>query len=417
MCHRIPAEVAPYQAFDHGYACTVHKAQGVTVDKAFVYATRSMDRHLAYVAMTRHRNSAQMYVGRDEMINMRSLTKNLSNSGVKVTTLDFAESADQEQQSRQFNAAVAKQEKARVGWSMAMNVGDMAPEKAWAAMRNTAESADLLKEANGSRIGGRKCSKPVYHYSITWPSEDAPSDKLQKLAVTESLKELGLDDHEAMAVQHLDGDHPHVHVMVNLIHPETGMSASTAVEQANGKKASKLTYGRKKLRNWANRFEKKHGLKITEGSAKNEEKRQQGEKVDARRKARNVYEREKRERREAMLGWFTKQQTDKGRDIGERQRSRKAQSAKSWRGLFDRFASARAANDNVSLKDFLTAAKSLGQKEREKQREERAAWRSYGKNRSSAFNDLVRGAAREDRQSQQRGQDVGRGQGFGRGLK
>jgi Ti-type conjugative transfer relaxase TraA len=224
---RVAFDPRSYQAFDHGYACTVHKAQGVTVDNAFVYATRSMDRHLAYVAMTRHRDSAQMYVGRDEMINMRSLTKNLSNSGVKATTLDFVESADQERQSRQFNAAAADQEKARVGWSMAMNVGDMAPEKAWAAMRNTAESADLLKEANGSRIGGRKCSKPVYHYSITWPSEDAPSDRLQKLAVKESLKELGLDDHEAMAVQHLDGDHPHVHVMVNLIHPETGMSAST----------------------------------------------------------------------------------------------------------------------------------------------------------------------------------------------
>jgi len=406
-----------YQAFDHGYACTVHKAQGVTVDNALVYATRSMDRHLAYVAMTRHRDSVQMYVGRDEMINMRSLTKNLSNSGVKATTLDFAESADQQQDSRKFNAAAAKQEKTRVGWSMAMNVGDMAPEKAWAAMRNTAESADLLKEANGIRVGGRKCSKPVYHYSITWPSEDAPSDKLQKLAVKDSLKELALDDHEIVAVQHLDGDHPHVHVMVNLIHPETGMSASTAVEQANGKKASKLSYGRKKLRKWANRFEKKHGLKITEGSAKNEEKRQQGEKVDARRKARNVYEREKREHREAMMGWFVKQQTDKGREIGEAQRARKGQSASKWKGLFDRFASARAANDNVSLKSFVNAAKGFDREEREEHREEKGRWRSYGEGRSSAFNELVQGAAQQEGQGQERGQEVGIGQGLGRRME
>lgn len=406
-----------YQAFDHGYACTIHKAQGVTVDNAFIYATRTMDRHLTYVAMTRHRDSAQMYVGRDEIANMRSLTKNLSNSGVKATTLEFTESADQAQQSRRFNAAAAKQEKTRVGWSMAMNVSDMAPDKAWQAMSNTAESADLLKEANGTRIGGRKCTKPVYHYSITWPSEDAPSDKLQKLAVKESVKELGLDDHEIVAVQHLDGDHPHVHVMVNLIDPETGMSASTSLKQANGKKASKLSYGRRRLRKWANGFEKKNRLKITEGSAKNEEKRQSGEKVNARRKSRNVYEREKRERREAMMGWFTKQQTGKGREIGEQQRARQVQSALSWRGLFDRFASARAANDNVSLKDFVTAAKSLDETEREERQEEKRMWRGYGEGRASAFNDLVQGGAQEESQSQQQGQEVGRGQGLGRRLE
>lgn len=64
-------------------------------------------------------------------------------------------------------------------------------------VRNTADSADLLKEANGSWIGGRKCSRPVYRYSITLSQEDAPSDRLLKLAVKKPLEELGLDDHEA----------------------------------------------------------------------------------------------------------------------------------------------------------------------------------------------------------------------------
>ena len=68
--------------------------------------------------------------------------------------------------------------------------------------------------------------------------------------------------------------------------------------------------------------------------------------------------------------------------------------------------------DNISLKDFLTAAKILDPKEREEQHEERAAWRSYGEIRSSAFNDLVQGAVREQGRSQQRGED----QGFGRGF-
>ena len=51
-----------YPHFDHGYATTVHKSQGATVDKAFVLASHSMDRHLTYVAMTRHRYDAKLYV-------------------------------------------------------------------------------------------------------------------------------------------------------------------------------------------------------------------------------------------------------------------------------------------------------------------------------------------------------------------
>ncbi|MGV1990056.1 Ti-type conjugative transfer relaxase TraA [Agrobacterium sp. 22-221-1] len=55
-----------YQAIDHGYATTIHKNQGATVDRAFVLASGTMDRHLAYVAMTRHRDSVQLYADSQE---------------------------------------------------------------------------------------------------------------------------------------------------------------------------------------------------------------------------------------------------------------------------------------------------------------------------------------------------------------
>ncbi len=55
--------IAPdhYAAFDHGYACTIHKSQGATVDKAYVLGSRTMDHHLSYVAMTRHRDEMRLY--------------------------------------------------------------------------------------------------------------------------------------------------------------------------------------------------------------------------------------------------------------------------------------------------------------------------------------------------------------------
>lgn len=55
-----------YGNIDHGYAVTVHKSQGVTVDRSYLLATSSMDRSLAYVGMTRHRDAATLYAGADD---------------------------------------------------------------------------------------------------------------------------------------------------------------------------------------------------------------------------------------------------------------------------------------------------------------------------------------------------------------
>ena len=55
--------IAPdyHAAFDHGYACTIHKSQGATVDHAYVLGSNTMDHHLSYVAMTRHRDEMRLY--------------------------------------------------------------------------------------------------------------------------------------------------------------------------------------------------------------------------------------------------------------------------------------------------------------------------------------------------------------------
>ncbi|MHB1354087.1 MAG: MobF family relaxase, partial [Thiobacillus sp.] len=51
-----------YNSFAHGYAMTVHKSQGETVDRVFVLPSESMSsREWAYVAMSRNRFEARMY--------------------------------------------------------------------------------------------------------------------------------------------------------------------------------------------------------------------------------------------------------------------------------------------------------------------------------------------------------------------
>lgn len=56
-----------YAAIDHGYATTIHKSQGVTVDNAFILSSKTMDRHLIYVALTRHKQQARLYGDNESM--------------------------------------------------------------------------------------------------------------------------------------------------------------------------------------------------------------------------------------------------------------------------------------------------------------------------------------------------------------
>jgi len=83
--------VRDYGHLDHGYAATVHKAQGVTVDRAHVLASAHMDRHAAYVALTRHRDGVALHYGRDEFADGRQLARALGRERAKDTTLDYGQ--------------------------------------------------------------------------------------------------------------------------------------------------------------------------------------------------------------------------------------------------------------------------------------------------------------------------------------
>ena len=58
---RIAVDTRFYQDLDHGYAATVYKAQGATVDRSYVLATPHYDRHTTYFGLSRHRQAATMF--------------------------------------------------------------------------------------------------------------------------------------------------------------------------------------------------------------------------------------------------------------------------------------------------------------------------------------------------------------------
>ena len=166
---------------------------------------------------------------------------------------------------------------ARVAWTETVNLRTTDPEKAWRIMAATAENQAALKQAAGTKMTGRKLTKPVYTYSLAWHPEQKPSQAEMLEAAKETLDILKMEEHQALIVCHNDTAHPHVHVIVNRVHPETGLAAKTSQD-------------RLKLSRWAEAYERAGGKIYCQERVLNNAQRDQGEFVKAESVPRQTFE-------------------------------------------------------------------------------------------------------------------------------
>ncbi len=82
-------DVKDYAHVDHGYTATIHKAQGMTVDRAQMLATPGVDSHSTYVALSRHREQVDLYYGRDDFANQSKLVRAASRERGKDMASDY----------------------------------------------------------------------------------------------------------------------------------------------------------------------------------------------------------------------------------------------------------------------------------------------------------------------------------------
>lgn len=166
----------------------------------------------------------------------------------------------------------------RVAWVLTQNIYSQ-PEQAWFEMFDTYRKRTVLKQAAGIDPRGRDNKTPVLHYTLAWHATDRPDADHMKAMALDSLKALGLSEHEAVIACHSDKEHHHVHVVVNTVHPYTGKTAPL--------KFSKLEFSR-----WAEAYEREHGIHCEE-RIKNNEKR------------REIADRRKAEREQAAFALLT----------------------------------------------------------------------------------------------------------------
>ena len=105
----ITFDLKDYDRIDHGYAATIHKAQGMTVDRTHVLATPGMDAHGSYVALSRHRDGMDLHYGRDDFATQDRLVNTLSRDRPKDMATDYDPAQDYaERRGITFRARVAQ---------------------------------------------------------------------------------------------------------------------------------------------------------------------------------------------------------------------------------------------------------------------------------------------------------------------
>lgn len=86
----ITVDLNKYNNISYGYAATVHKLQGVTVDKSYVYyGGKYWNRNLNLVALTRHKDDLRIYADEKTHKKYEILKSRLNRSEYKDSVLNY----------------------------------------------------------------------------------------------------------------------------------------------------------------------------------------------------------------------------------------------------------------------------------------------------------------------------------------
>lgn len=137
---------------DYGYAVTVHKSQGMTIDKSFVLADKSMTKENLGVAMTRHRHEANIYASAEQFADIPTMVKALDRTGQKAFTAGREWTSEHRQEDSVIGQYVADMNAAKV----IERAGQTAEYKEIAANLDPKRVLDYVSKSHG--IDTSKCS-------------------------------------------------------------------------------------------------------------------------------------------------------------------------------------------------------------------------------------------------------------------
>ena len=146
----------------------------------------------------------------------------------------------------------------RMGQHETFNLPTDDLETAAKVMAWTDQNREFIQQENGGTPRNVPATAGnVYHWSISWRPDDQPSWEHMRETVLSAVEERGLLNHQFYIVEHTDEPHKHIHIVTNLVHPETG-------------RINNCWKDRDVLDRWANEYEKEHGVQCEARAAKYE---------------------------------------------------------------------------------------------------------------------------------------------------
>lgn len=105
----------------------------------------------------------------------------------------------------------------RVEWVMGYNLQTLDPNTAAAIMGATAAQST-------------RCETPAYHFVLSFDRADAKAGRIDpeimKEIAKETIERLNLKEYQSLIYAHRDTEFPHIHFLVNRVHPQTGRAFS-----------------------------------------------------------------------------------------------------------------------------------------------------------------------------------------------
>lgn len=78
---------AEFEGFRHGYAGTIYKGQGKTLDRTYLYHTERWRSAASYVALTRQRESAEVFVATETARDAGQLARQMARGEVRAASI------------------------------------------------------------------------------------------------------------------------------------------------------------------------------------------------------------------------------------------------------------------------------------------------------------------------------------------
>lgn len=227
--HTVRFHQSEYANIDYGYTATIHKTQGATVDKAYVYGGPTMDAQLSYVALTRHRDDVQLFASATDFDGMDDLVSKFSRERLQSTTLAYEHTEDYRDSVREFagRRGIGTVESLADWWGSKLD-----------SMRSTLNAiVDRFDRLRGLVQGHRRTDEQAVAAQPAPPATSVRSGALARTEETITLPALTIGVNQALA--RLDTRRDHV-ALVDTDRARKSWFTAVSFELRSGSAAGEL---------------------------------------------------------------------------------------------------------------------------------------------------------------------------------